>query len=120
MIRYPGLDYRPVLRPLIDCPELAVHVVTTSRQVDLPEGTPQHLFADHALGDFLPRYVHVRRRRGFGRDQLGPLEVVVIVASAAAESKYSRHPETPSAGPADALLIVEPDRRHVGESDGLK
>ena len=40
MARYPGLDYRPVLRPLIDCPELAVHVVTTRGQVDLPEGTP--------------------------------------------------------------------------------
>ena len=39
--------------PLIDCPELAVHVVTTRGQVDLPEGTPQHLFADHSPGDFL-------------------------------------------------------------------
>ena len=61
-----------------------------------------------------------RRRRRVPRDRLRMLEIVQVMAAAAAEGGDEGESLPPAAGAAHPLLIVESLRRHVGLVDGLQ
>ena len=74
--------------PLCRIPELAVNTVCcASEHIQSLKGLSQDLFNEYAFNDFLPRNVNVRLRRRVRRDALGTLEVVVVMAAAAAKSQ---------------------------------
>ena len=107
------------LGPCIKRTEFAVDTVTlwAWEKGQLRECLPEHLLAEDTLQDWAACSVYVRRGRGVGCYTCRTLEVVIVMAAAAAESKCNRECGAAAASTANTLLVVELHRRHIGHHD---
>src|SRR5690348_16054929 len=88
-----------------------------SEEVQGGECLSENLFRENALDNAVAPHIDVWLRRRVGGDPLRPLEVVIIVASAAAHCKADRHAGATASCTTDPLLIVEPHWWHIGHHD---
>ena len=77
------------------------------------ERDAQDLFHEYAPEDGFAGHVHVGRGRRVAGHGLRALIVVVVMAASAAEGDGEGHARAAPARAPDALLVVEPSRRHV-------
>ena len=118
--RNPSRHARSVGRPILNAVEFSVHVVAAVGDLKRFERPSQHFLIHHPLGNFGTPHINVGRRGWLGRDQSGPLEVVVVVAAPAAQGQCCGHAQAPSTCAAHSLLIVETHGGHVSERDRLE
>src|SRR5579871_3352306 len=81
---------------------------------------PENLLRKHTFQNWKRRHVDIGWWRRIGRNAVGPLEVVVIVTAASAKRESHRECRAPATCAANALLIVEPQWRHVRHHYGEK
>src|ERR1700730_16856691 len=97
-----------------------MYIVSAVRYLQRSESMSQHFLVDYPPRDFGPIHVNIWTRRRFGCDEPRSLEIVIVMAPSAAQREGCGYSEPAPTRPPDTLLVIEPDRRHVRESDRLQ
>ena len=112
----PGLEstLRGPLEPLLDGAEGAVGALRGPRDIRVPgEALTEHSRGQNAFGHLRSPRHEVRLRCRFAGDPIGVPEVVLVVLRVAADGDRVGEVLLRPTRTSDALLVVEPLRRHV-------